>query len=140
MIIACPECTTQNRVPSARFRDHARCGKCKTSLSPPAQPLQVESEADFDELTRTSPLPVVVDFWAAWCGPCRMIAPELEQLARDRAAAIVIAKVNTEALPGVAARYGVQSIPTLIRFDSGREVKRVMGAMPAAALARELGV
>jgi thioredoxin 2 len=107
---------------------------------PATHPVAVESGADFDELVRDSPLPVLVDFWAAWCGPCKMVAPELEKLASTRGGALVIAKVDTEALPQVAGRFGIQGIPTLILFRGGKEATRVSGAMPAAAIAAKFGI
>jgi thioredoxin 2 len=82
----------------------------------------------------------VVDFWAAWCGPCRLVAPELEKLSAERAGKVVVAKVDTEALPEVAGRFGIRSIPTLIAFKQGRESKRVSGAMPASAIAQQLAI
>jgi thioredoxin 2 len=83
---------------------------------------------------------VLVDFWAAWCGPCRTVAPELEKLARERAGKLVVAKVDTEALPNVTARFSIHSIPTLILFGGGREQKRVSGAMPASAIVSAFGL
>ncbi len=103
-------------------------------------PVVAGSAAEFDEVIAGSPLPVVVDFWAAWCGPCRMVAPELERLAKDHAGEVVVVKVDTEAVPEVAARYGIRSIPTFIRFDRARETKRASGAMRAEQLANALGV
>jgi thioredoxin 2 len=96
--------------------------------------------ADFDELVRDSPLPVLVDFWAAWCGPCRDVAPELEALARDRAGHLVVVKVDTEALPDLAARFGIRSIPSLLLFRDGRLAHREAGAMPARAIAARMGL
>jgi thioredoxin 2 len=139
MILSCRSCDAQNRVPSSRLGDRPVCGRCKAALSID-EPVATRSAAEFDELVRGSPLPVVVDFWAAWCGPCRAVAPELEKLAHERSGAVVVAKLDTEAVPEVAARYGIRSIPTFIRFDGGAETRRASGAMPAAALARQLGL
>ena len=140
MILDCPQCGTQNRVPVARITTAARCGHCKTALSPPDHPLAVHSEADFDELIRDATVPVLVDFWAAWCGPCRAVAPELEKLAREKAQAAVVAKVDTDALPTLAARYAIRSIPTIVLFRDGREAKRLSGAMSAAQIASGLAL
>jgi thioredoxin 2 len=96
--------------------------------------------AAFDELIGGSKLPVLVDFWAPWCGPCRMVAPEMEKLAQSKASSLVVAKVDTESVPGVAARFGISGIPTMILFEGGREAKRLSGAMPAQAIAARLGL
>ncbi len=103
-------------------------------------PFEVPDEATFEQLVAEASVPVLVDFWAAWCGPCRMVAPELERLARDRAGKLLVAKVDTEALPQVAARFGIRGIPTMVLFDGGSERKRLTGAMPAAAIAAQLGI
>jgi len=139
MMIACPTCGTTNRVSSARLLEQPKCGNCKTALILQA-PMPLADEAAFEELITGSPLPVLVDFWAPWCGPCRVVAPELEKLARERAGEIVIAKVNTDELPTVAGRFGIQSIPTLVLFRERREAQRVSGAMPATAIAQRFGL
>ena len=118
----------------------AKCASCKAQLLPASHPIAVTSAAELDELVKNAPLPVVVDFWAAWCGPCRMVAPELEKLSAERAGKVVVAKVDTDALPDVAGRFGIRSIPTLIAFKGGRESKRVSGAMPASAIAQQLAI
>jgi thioredoxin 2 len=139
MIVECPSCDSKNRIPSSRLLDHPKCGQCKTAIAVDG-PVHVSSAAEFDELVRGSPVPVVVDFWATWCPPCRAVAPQLDQLARSHAGKVVVAKVDTDAVPDVAARFGIRSIPTFIRFDRGAESKRASGAMQAEQLARALGV
>jgi thioredoxin 2 len=127
-------------LPAARLQDKARCAACKAALLPLDRPLTISSTAEFDELVKNAKAPVLVDFWAAWCGPCRMVAPELEKLASSRAGRAVIAKVDTDAQPELSARYGIQSIPTLILFRDGREAQRLSGAMPASTIAARTGL
>jgi thioredoxin 2 len=114
--------------------DTLRCGKCRTELSPVATPVHVPGEAAFDALVRGSSLPVLVDFWAPWCGPCRVVAPELDRVAQTEAGRLIVAKVNTEDLPMVGDRFGVRSIPTMAVFEGGAEVGRDVGAKPASAI------
>ncbi len=140
MRVACSSCSTHNRLPAARLLDKARCASCRSPLLPVTRPIAVESAEDFDELVRDAKAPVLVDFWAAWCGPCRVVAPELEKLAAQRQGQTIIAKVDTDAQPQLSARFGISSIPTLILFRGGREAKRISGAMPASAMAAQLGL
>jgi thioredoxin 2 len=122
------------------MRDKANCAACKSSLLPLTHPVAIASKEDFDELVRDAPAPVLVDFWAAWCGPCRAVAPELEKIADKRTRDVIVAKVDTDALPDVAARYGIQSIPTMIVFRGGNEADRLSGAMPASAIEARLSL
>jgi thioredoxin 2 len=132
VILGCPRCGQRNRVAYERLGRPSRCGQCKSELSPPAQPVQIKDAAEFDRVVASASIPLVVDYWAPWCGPCRMVAPELEKVAARQAGRVLVVKVNTEALPDLGTRFGIQSIPTLAVFAQGREVARSSGARPAA--------
>jgi len=131
VIIACPACGQKNRLAYDRLAGPSRCGHCKQSLSPPSTPIDVPTAADFDRLVASASLPVVVDFWAPWCGPCRMVAPELEKVAAHQSGRFVIAKVNTDAVAEIGDRFKIRSIPTMAVFAEGREIARTTGARPA---------
>jgi len=132
VIVACPGCGQKNRVVYERLSAPFRCGRCKRELSPPSEPVEIGDAADFDRVIANASVPVVVDYWAPWCGPCRMVAPELQKVAARQAGRFLVVKVNTEALPDLGERFNVQSIPTLAVFAQGREVARTAGARPAA--------
>ncbi|MGH9349088.1 MAG: thioredoxin TrxC [Vicinamibacterales bacterium] len=132
VLTTCSSCGQTNRLPYAGLGKTTRCGQCKTPLRAPDAPIEVPSADAFDALVRTSSLPVVVDFWAPWCGPCRMVAPEIEKVAKGTAGDLLVVKVNTEALPELGERFGIRSIPTMAVFREGREVTRTAGARPAA--------
>ena len=134
LVLACPQCSKRNRMAYERLGQIFRCGNCHTELRPPGEPMEVKSEAVFSTLTGRSALLVLVDFWAEWCGPCKMVAPELAKVAAEGAGRWLVAKVNTEELPGLAQRFRISGIPTLALFHAGREIARQSGAMPAAAI------
>jgi thioredoxin 2 len=132
VITTCTNCGQKNRIAFEKLGHAARCGQCKQEVRAGAVPLEVGSTADFDQLVSRSAVPVIVDYWAPWCGPCRMVAPELEKVARRADGRYVVVKVNTEALDELGARHRIRSIPTLAVFNGGREVARTTGARPAA--------
>ncbi len=129
--VVCPNCHTTNRVQDQDLGHDPSCGKCKQSLFS-GHPLELD-EALFDRHVGRSDLPVLVDFWAPWCGPCRMMAPAYEQAASQLEPQVRVAKVNTEEAQGLAARFNIRSIPTLALYVGGREVARQPGAMTSAA-------
>jgi thioredoxin 2 len=135
VVVSCPACSRANRLTYAALRRRTRCAHCKGALPPPAAPAEAPDTLSFDAAYQTSELPLVVDFWAPWCGPCRMVAPELERVAHDMSGEALVVKVNTDALTDVAGRFRIRSIPTLAVLHRGREVWRTAGARSAAEIA-----
>lgn len=134
LIVVCPHCHAPNRVPVERLGAGGSCGKCKQPLFSGA-PVELDA-AGFEKHVGRSEIPVLVDFWAPWCAPCRMMAPAFAQAARQLEPRIRLAKLDTEMHQEPAARYGIRSIPTMILFRNGREVARQSGAMDAANIVR----
>lgn len=130
--LACPRCLTRNRVQVARLAHEPRCGQCGAALLD-GRPVELD-EAAFDAFIARTELPVLVDFWAPWCGPCRAMAPAFEQAARDLRERVRLVKVNTQDSPRIAERFRIQAIPTLILFRDGHPVDRVAGALDARSL------
>ena len=132
--IVCPHCQALNRMPAPRLEDRPRCGRCRAALFD-GVPAELSAEG-FDRHVNRGDIPVVVDFWAPWCGPCKTMAPAFVQAAAQLEPGVRLAKVNTEAQPALAARYGIRSIPTLVIFHRGGELARQAGAMGAADIIR----
>src|SRR5271169_6628138 len=134
LLLACPQCGQRNRLIYERLGLTFRCGKCHAEIRSPGEPIEVTSEAIFDSLTGRTAVPVLVEFWASWCGPCKMVAPELIKVAAEGRGRWLVIKVNTEDLPVLAQRFHVNSIPAFALLKAGREVARQAGAMPAQAI------
>jgi|SRR5579872_2386076 len=136
ILVACPQCHSVVRTPRDRVDQKPKCPRCKAPLLD-GQPITLDS-ASFATHIEKGTLPVLVDFWAPWCGPCRMMAPVLERAAQQRASTLQVAKVNTDEQPQLAGRFDIRSIPTLILFSAGKEVARQSGAVDASTLNRWL--
>jgi thioredoxin 2 len=134
VVRACAGCGKRNRLDYEHLGQTFRCAQCHNELPHLDEPIEIKSEAVFGALTGHSPLPVLVDFWAPWCGPCKMVAPELVRIAAEGAGRWLVAKVNTEELPALAQGFGISAIPTLALFKHGREAARQAGALPASAI------
>jgi thioredoxin 2 len=132
--VACAACLAANRVPEARLGEDPKCGKCGARLLDGA-PAELR-EDQFEAFVQRTGLPVLADFWAPWCGPCRAMAPHFERAAQNLKDRVRLVKVNTEEAPQLAQRYGIRAIPTLILFRNGAEAKRMSGALDAGALER----
>jgi len=130
--VVCPCCGSKNRIPSARLGQGPSCGQCGQALLD-GQPIAL-SDANFEKVIAGTDLPIVVDFWAPWCGPCRTMAPQFEHAAKSLVGRAILIKVNSDDSPRAAARFGIRSIPTLVRLEGGREVGRRSGAMPASQI------
>jgi thioredoxin 2 len=131
--VACAHCGAVNRVPSERLADGPVCGRCGKDLLP-AAPIEL-GDADFDRVVGRTDLPVLVDFWAPWCGPCRAMAPQFERAAAQLQGRALLVKVNSDEAPQLSARFGIRSIPTLVKLERGREVARQAGAVDAGRIA-----
>lgn len=135
MLRPCSQCGATNRIPARHLSDTGRCGSCKAALPPVSNPIEATADT-FAEVVQNARVPVFVDFWAAWCGPCKMVAPEVAALAQEMAGKLIVMKVNTEREQQLAAQFRIQSIPSFIVFRNGQPVLQRAGAVPRAEMRR----
>src|SRR5687768_1401082 len=133
LVVTCPSCSSKNRVVVDRLLDGPTCGSCAKALPPPHDPLELD-DSNFEAVVTRSPLPVLVDFWAEWCGPCRMFAPTLKRYAEEAAGKVLVAKVNVDNARQTASRFRIQSIPTIALFRDGEIVESRVGAQSLPGL------
>ena len=139
MLLNCPKCGRRNRMSYEGLGRAFRCGHCQSELQPVCEPVDVHNDLAFETLIAHSAVPVLVDFGASWCGPCKMVAPEVRKVARETAARLLVAKINTEEVPTLGYRFRVSAIPTMVLFKNGLEVARQAGATPAPQIRKFVG-
>ncbi|RPI79147.1 MAG: thioredoxin TrxC [Desulfobacteraceae bacterium] len=138
LILQCEKCGTRNRVPKSRLGDQAKCGQCGQLLAKPSlKPIDVSDET-FNQEVLESKGPVLMDCWAPWCGPCRMVAPVLDQLAMEYGGRVKITKLNVDENPRISSQYAIRNIPTMLIFKDGKQVQTLVGALPKAEIERHL--
>jgi len=140
VLVACGSCGTMNRLKYASLERATQCGKCQSALAFPNEPIELTGTQLFDAVINNASVPVVVDFWAVWCGPCHMMAPEIEKVAQRTAGRALVLKVDTDANPELSQRYQIRSIPTIAIFQDGREATRAGGVQPAANIEQLIAV